>query len=240
MPNKIPPASGGGPAPPAASLTALIDWSSTSESFGSGETTYTVGGLSVTLDYNGTSGPTALSMTNGVISFTGSISAQAYLVIDLGEDLDDGAWVAYLSTASMANDGSNSSLVWKVADNATVGNAANQYQVIVGLAGTATSRREREANGSGGPFPTINDRTVTDVTTTPTLMGVQVMGTSVLPCISQGSATLPTNGALFGTIGPNGYSDGSGALAPQNRRYVHIHLIQDATVRVSSYRLKVS
>jgi hypothetical protein len=240
MPNKIPPASGGGPAPPAASLTALIDWSSTSESFASGETTYTVGGLSVTLSYNGTSGPTSLSMSNGVISFEGTVATnQAYLVIDLGEDLDDGAWVAYLSCENVAS-GTSSHLVWKVADNATVGNAANQYQVIVGLAGTATSIREREANGSGGPFPTVNDRTVTDVTTTPTLMGVQVLGGSYLPCLSQGTATLPTDGGLFATVGPNGYNDGSGALAPQNRRYLHVHLIEDATVRVSAYRLKVS
>lgn len=225
----------------AGGLTSLIDWSSTSESFASGETTYTVGGLSVTLDYNGTSGPSSLSMTNGVISFTGNVgSNQGYLVIDLGEDLDDGAFVVYVSTENVAFNGSSSSFVFKVADNTTVGNALNQYQTLLGFSTSpAAVTKFREREWTGGTPTTVNDRTITDLTSTPTLMGIQVLGSSYLPCFSQGSATLPTNGALFGTIGPKSFNDGSGANTPQNRRYVHLHLIENATVRISAYRLKV-
>lgn len=222
--------------------TALLDWSSTSESFGSGETTYTVGGLSVTLDYNGTSGPSSLSMTNGVISFTGNVgSNQGYLVIDLGEDLDETAWIAYLSCDGVAHNGSTSSFVWKVADNTTVGNANNQFQFLLGFGtgsptASPTKALDREANGSSS-FVTGNSRVITNITTTPTLMGMQISGASAFPCLSQGSATLPTNGSLFGTIGPNVINDGNGGIAKQNRRYIHIHLIENCTVRVSAYKL---
>tara|TARA_R100001224_G_scaffold81062_1_gene50930 strand:- start:66 stop:1076 length:1011 start_codon:yes stop_codon:yes gene_type:complete len=221
-------------------LTSLLDWSSASESFGSGAGSYTIGGLSVTLSFNGTSGPSSLGLSSGVLTFTGNASSnQGYLVIDLGEDLDDGAFVVYVSCENVSHDGSNASILWKVADNTTVGNAANQYQVLVPLTSSNTTVREREAGGSSGPFATLQDRTVTNITTTPTLMGVQFLGGAYLPCLSQGSATLPTNGALFGTIGPNGYQDGSGTAAPQNRRYVHLFLLQNCTVRVAAYRLKV-
>lgn len=219
----------------AGGLVSLLDWSSTSEAFGSGAGGYTVGGLSVTLSYNGTAGPTSLSMTNGVISFVGSISAQAYLVIDLGVDVDDGAFVVYVSAENCAHDGSNTTMLWKISDNATVGNANNQYQVLLGFP-NVTSMRDREWTTGA---QNINLRTITDMTTTPTLMGAQFFNRSVLGCVSQGSATLPTNGALFGTVGPSGYNDGSGSGAPQNRRYLHVHMIEDCTVRISSARFEV-
>ena len=238
----IAPAAAAGAA--AAAIQSILDWSGTSYNWlttggtggSGGEGTHTVGGLSVVLDYSTGAAPTTLSMTGGVITFVGSNANRGYLIIDLGEDLDDGAWVMYCSIEGATNSEATVTAIVKVSSNQTVGNAANQYQTLIGNGGTNTALLEREANGASS-FTTANSRTVTDITTTPTLIGCQVMGGAMLSCFSQGSATLPTDGQLFGTVGPKAYHDGASATTVQNRRYLFICMHQNCTVRVSAYRL---
>mgnify|MGYP003110522452 FL=1 len=229
---------------PSTTLKPLLDWSDASEGFGSGAGSYTIGGLSVTLDFNGTSGPSSLSLSSGVLTFTGNVSSnQGYLVIDLGEDLNDGAFVVYASFDGVSHNGSSASAVVKIADNTTVGNAGNQFQFLLGFGGGSagnTRAMERECDSSSPSFSNINNRTsLTNITTTPTLFSVQWSGISALPAVSQGSATLPTDGGLLGTIGPDAYNHGANGNAPQNRRYLHLYLIENCTVRIAAYRLEL-
>jgi hypothetical protein len=221
----------------AGGVQSLLDWSGTSHNWlTAGEGSHTVGGKTVVLDYSTGSAPSTLSMTSGVITFVGDNTHRGYLIIDLGEDLDDGAWIAYMSIDGATNSESTVTAIMKISSNQTVGNAANQYQTLIGNGGTNTALLEREANGASS-FTTANNRTVTDITTTPTLLGCQVMGGAMLSCYSQGSATLPTDGQLFGTIGPKSYHDGGSAQTTQNRRYLYVAMHQNCTVRVSAYRL---
>jgi|DEB0MinimDraft_10_1074344.scaffolds.fasta_scaffold11388_3 hypothetical protein len=213
----------------------ILDWSASSETFASGAGSYTIGGLSVTLSYNGTSGPDTISLTNGVLAVEVTPSNEAYLVIDLGEDVSEAVVRSYASFDGVAA-GGVSAAVFKVSANATVGNAANQAQVSLAHAGVETNIRFREANGVSS-FNDVSTETVTNVTTTPTRVAITFHGASWSSSYDQGSATLPTDGTRLGTnLAP--YNDGSGAVAAQDRRYLHLNIKADCTIRLASYALR--
>lgn len=214
----------------------VLDWSSSSETFASGEGAYTIGGLSVTLSYNGGAGPDSLSITNGLIAADCTSGGEAFLIVDLGEDVSAERVIAYLTCTNLGG-GSGGWALLKVSANATVGHAANQAQYLIGTSGTATALRSREANGAAS-FATANDHTVTDVTTTPTRVAIRCTGPAWDESYDQGSAAMPTTGAMLGTVGSNRYNDGSGAVASQDRRYVHLHILRTGDYRLGAAILR--
>ena len=214
--------------------TDILDWSSSSEAFSGGEDTYTIGGLSVVVDWAGTSGPDSIDLTNGVLTVEGDNTKQVYLTIDLGEDFENVPLWATISLSNMANVASTSAVIWQMADDQTAVNAAGHWQELVGLSGANTDILGRYATGTS-TFVTTNSRTVTDIETTPTRLAVLIEAVNFKPSFDQGTAALPTTGADLGTVGPNSCSATSGAYtttAARNQRYMHLRVACDATIEL--------
>ena len=221
--------------------TDILDWSSASESFSAGEGTYTIGGLSVTLDYDGSAGPTSIALTSGVLTVEADDTDYAYLIIDLGEDFYGVPLWAAITTTGVAGLGSITAVQWQMADDTTIGNDAGHWQELIGQGGTATALLGRWASGPL-TFTAVNSRTVTDVTTTPTRVVARIDGNDVIPSYDQGSASLPSPGDDAGTLGPAAHSGSAGAYtiasAGRNLRYMHIAVRCDATIRVAAAKLE--
>jgi len=216
--------------------SSVLDWSSASEAFGSGEGTYTIGGLSVTLDYESGSGPASLSLSSGVLSVQADDSDYAYLIIDLGADFSNVPLWACCSITSVSNVGSTSAVIWQLADDTTRLNAAGHWQELIGQGGSATTILGRFATGSSS-FVNANNRTVTNITSTPTRVAVYIDGTDFRPSFDQGNSALPTNGDDLSTVGPSSYSSTSGSYTTtnaRNQRYMHLRVRCTATIRVSA------
>lgn len=217
---------------------ALLDWSSSSETFAGGEGAYTIGGLSVTYSFDGTSGPDSIDLSSGVLTLEITNPNKVYFVIDLGEDVTDETVVAYVTSTGVAA-GTVTAVLLKVSSGTTIGNAANQWQAAVGHGGSETLIRFREANSASG-FTNVETPTVTDITTTPTRVSLWWHGASGEYSYDQGDATLPTNAAHLGTIGASVINDSSAALARQNRRYVHLLVQADCTLRLAAYKRSIA
>jgi hypothetical protein len=233
-------AAGGG------SLVSLLDWDGVTYDFlttggtggSGGEGPHTVNGLTYNLSFVGTLGPTTMSISGGVLTYRGSASARGFLVADVGVDVSAVPFIVYCSVENVVR-------VSAAPFGLNVGesdyfNEANQGQMLVGSS-SATNLLIRECTSNGPAFTTIsNPTTLTDVTTTPTLMGMHVSSGSWMACYSQGSATLPTNGALFGTIPTTKWAEGNGASTRQDRPYIQMNCIEDADIRLSVLALELA
>ena len=231
-------------------LADLVDFSGTSYNFlttgggGSGGAgAHTVGGLSVTLDYRGTSGPSALAMSSGTISCTLGSGNKAYLIIDIGADVDDSPWVVNGVATNVASGGSNAAIFWQVADDTTIPHNSKHFQWLLGSTGV-TNLLERECDSSSPSFTNVNTRTITNYTTTPTRMQGIVLGDYVQLSFDQGTASLPAvDGKQLGTVGPNDWRGPSGAGTPGNRRYIHLqfnNFVGSAEFKIQAYRLRTA
>jgi hypothetical protein len=227
-------AAGGGAAYP----DTLLDWSASSETFSAGEDTYTIGGLSATLSYVGTSGPDAIDLSSGLLSFTMSGANSASLIIDLGVDITDETVMAVIAIASIVAN-TTSGILFKLSSGTNTGNAANQWQASIGHAGNETQIRFREANSTTG-FTNVETPTVTDITTTPTRIGLVWHGASGSFSWDQGDATLPTDGANLTNTGSSVINDAGGSVGPQDRRYLHLLIKSSCTFRVGAVLRRVT
>ena len=232
-------------------LADLVDFSGTSYNFlttgGSGGSggagAHTVGGLSVTLDYRGTSGPSALAMSSGTISCTLASGKKAYLIIDIGADVDDSPWVVNGVATNVASGGSNASIFWQVADDTTIPHNSKHFQWLLGTTGV-TTLLERECTSSSPAFTNVNTRTITNYTTTPTRMQGIILGDYVQLSFDQGTASLPpVDGKQLSTAGPKDWQSGQAAAVPGNRRYIHLQFgnyVGSAEFKIQAYRLRTS
>jgi hypothetical protein len=215
--------------------TDILDWSSSSEAFSGGEDTYTIGGLSVVLDYDGSAGPDSIDLTNGVLTIEGDNTHKAYLVIDLGEDFENVPLWACCAVQNLANVGGSAAIWFQMADDQTLGNSGGHWQDFVGMAGVKTTIHGRYATNAS-TFVDVNIRTgQTDVETTPTRVAVLIEAVNLKPSFDQGTAGLPTTGADLGTVGPNSYGATGGAYtttAARNQRYMHLRVACDATIEL--------
>ena len=232
-------------------LADLVDFSGTSYNFlttgggGSGGAgAHTVGGLSVTLDYRGTSGPSALAMSSGTIACTLSSGNKAYLIIDIGADVDDSPWVVNGVATNVASGGSSAAIFWQVADDTTIPHNTGHFQWLLGDTGV-TKLLERECTRYPSlQFTTANSRTITDYTTTPTRMQGIILGDYVQLSFDQGTASLPAvDGKQLGTAGPEDWRGPSGVGTPGNRRYIHLqfnNFVGSAEFKIQAYRLRTA
>jgi hypothetical protein len=224
-------AAGGG-----SSWTSVMDWSSSSETFAAGEGAYTIGGLSVTLSYQGSAGPSSIDLSSGVLTIAADATDFAYLVIDLGEDFQNVPLWACVSADGVSGLPGVGAIFWQMADDTTTGNAAGHWQEIIGSGGSSTAMLGRYATGSS-TFVTANNRTVTNITTTPTRAAVYIDGTDFRPSFDQGTAALPADGTDLGTVGPKSYTSNSGAYtttSARNQRYMHLQIKCNATIRMAA------
>jgi hypothetical protein len=205
-----------------------------------GEGPHTVNGVSMTLSYNGSSGPDALAFVSGVLQHTGNVSTkQAYLIIDMGLDVQTQPLVINLSAENLGSS-SSQSFIPRIAAHNTVGVQDNTLGALWGWDGAAddTSILVREAN-SGVSFTTIQQLTgLTDITTTPTRFAYHFLSGAALISYDQGTAALPTDGGVLGTVLSSNLGIGAGATTRQNRRYVHLFLLESVDVRINSYKLE--
>ena len=217
----------------------LLDWASSSETFASGEGSYTIGGLSVTYSYNGTAGPDSIALSSGVLTVTSS-GGRAYLVIDLGEALTDEILCCYVTMDSYSAH-TSAGVLWQIADDTSLGHYGGHLQTLVGVSGVETDLRFRECtNDSPLTFVNVSDETVTDVSTTPTRMCMMWDGTAGSMSWDQGSATLPTNGEHLANVGSSNYNAGDGAATRAGRRYLHVWAQTDVTIRLSAVELRAA
>jgi hypothetical protein len=216
----------------------LLDWSASSETFSTGEDTYTIGGLSTTLSYVGTSGPDAISLSSGLLSLTMSGANSASLIIDLGVDVSNEVVMAVIAIASVVAN-TTSGILFKLSSGTSTGNAANQWQALVGYNGTETQIRFREANSTTA-FINIETPTVTDVSTTPTRVGLVWHGASGSFSWDQGDSALPTDAANLTNTGSSVINDGGSSVGPQDRRYLHLLIKSSCTFRVGAALRRVT
>ncbi len=229
-------------------LASILDFSGVSYNFlttggtgGTGGTgPHTVNGASMTPDYNGSSGPDALAFVSGVLQHTGNVSTkQAYLIIDMGLNVQTQPLVINLSAANLGSS-SSQSFIPRIATHNTVGVQDNTLGALWGWDGAAddTSILVREAN-SGVSFTTIEQLTsLTDISTTPTRFAYHFLSGAALISYDQGTAALPTDGSVLGTALSSNLGIGSGATTRQNRRYIHLFLLESVDVRINSYKLE--
>lgn len=218
---------------------ALLDWSSASETFASGEGSYTIGGLSVTYSYQGTAGPDSIALSSGVLTITSS-GGRAYLVIDLGEALTDEILCCYVTMDSYSAH-TSAGVLWQIADDTTLNHDAGHLQTLVATSGVETTMRFRECTQlSPLAFSVNEDITVTDVSTTPTRMCMRWDGASGSMSWDQGSATLPTDGGHLTNVVDKNYNAGDGAATRSGRRYLHIWAQTSVTLRTSAYKLRAA
>lgn len=208
-----------------------------------GEGPHTVGGYSFTLDFNGTAGPTSLTVDNGVIKPRGvSLSGNhAYLILDVGADVDTVPHVMYLSAENL-DPSAGQSFIFRVGEHNTVGVLDDTLGALWGYDGVAddTSVLVREAN-SAVAFTTIQQVTgLTDTTTTATRFAYHWLGGAAMVSYDQGTAALLSSGAALGTVLSSNLGVGMGATTRQNRRYAHFFMVEDVDVRYSAYYLKVT
>ena len=225
-------------------LVSLIDWSGVNYNFlttggssGSGGAgAHTVGGLSVDLDLRSTSGPTKLEIVNGVIEYVGSMTARGQLMIDLGVDVSSFSFTVLCSVENATRPTGISTAILYVGEN-TGQNSGDQAQFLFGNS-SDTKLMMRENYGSATAFTTLENATVTDITSTPTRVCCQMLGGAWQPSYDQGTAALPTNGAPLANRADGGkqqFGTNYSKLA-ENRKYVGLNLIDTCDVRIAAYR----
>jgi len=225
-------------------LVSLLDWSSVTYDFlstggtsGSGGAgAHTVGGLSVDLDLRSTSGPTVLRLVSGVLEYEGSMTARGQLMVDLGVDVSLFSFTVVCSVENATRPTGTSTAILYVGEN-TGHNSGDQAQFMFGNS-SDTKLMMRENHGSATAFTTLENATVTDITSTPTRVCCQMLGGAWQPSYDQGTAALPTNGApLANRAGSNMQQFGSNfAKTAENRKYVGLNLIDNCDVRIAAFR----
>ena len=221
-------------------MISLLDWADISEAFAGGEGDYTIDGLSCRLDYRGTAGPTTFGMINGEIVVALDEGDIAYLRIDLGLDVSTIPYLLVFGCTGVGAD-TGANLLVQVADDNTIVNNSNHFQMLLGSPAD-TQLKQRECTSSTPSFTTVNQISgMTDVTTTPTRMMLQVFGHHVQASYDQGTYALPTlDGAPLANIGPNAWRGPSGSGAPGDRRFLGINFNAGATVHLAVYRLEIA
>lgn len=231
-------------------LDPLIDFGTTNYNFlttggtsgTGGEGPHTVAGYSLTLSYNGTSGPDALAFVNGVLQHTGNVSTkQAYIIIDLGSDVSDVPYVCNVSTTNLGPS-SAQSFIYRIATHGTPGSIDDTMGALFGWDGAAddTSILWREA-ASASSHDTIEQVTsITDISTTPTRAANHVMGGAMLISFDQGTSALPTDGKVLSRALVKHVAIGTRVATPQNRRYVHLFCLEDVEVRCNVLKLVIA
>ena len=224
-------------------LVSLVDWAGVSYNFlttggtgGSGGAgPHTVGGRTWNLTLTG-SGPTRLELVSGVLHNESTLANRGTLDTDLGASVGDTSYVIYASADNATRAGAANSLglFWGTANTV---NSNNQGAILLGSA-SATNLLVRECTGVGS-FTTVTNATITDYTTTPTLLGVVVNGGGWTDCHSQGSSTLPTDGGTFGTVGPKQWGE-AGAQTIQDRRYLIVQLVFDLDLRLAAHEQRIA
>jgi len=195
------------------------------------------------LDYLGTSGPTVLRITNGVIEFEGDPTTNRGLIsINMsagGFAMERYAIMVYVS---MENAAIGQSMNWTVAQNQTGTNGGNEAQFLPGTnssgVAAATAMLTRENKLSSPTFTTVKawNSGLTDVTTTPTRMACRIMGGSWQPSFDQGTATLPADGDNLSSYGNKQHNDFANANSPQARDFIKLNLRDNCDVRVIAYK----
>jgi len=194
------------------------------------------------LDYVGTSGPTVMRITSGVLEFEGSLSARGLVNVDMGAGGFQAGRYPLMTYVSIENAADLQSMTWYIGQNATGVNAGNEAQFLPGMRGNGVvngvSMFTRENTTSSPAFTSVkawND-TLTDLRTTPTRMACRLMGGSWQPSFDQGTAALPTDGDHLASYGNKQYNDFSNASLPQNRNYLKLNLFGDVDVRTVVYK----
>jgi hypothetical protein len=226
------------------SLVSMIDISGVSAynflttggtSGSGGEGPHTIAGLTWTVDYLGSGGPTRLEIVNGVVKVE-ITSGRPLIYIDQGVDLSQRPWVGYTSFENGVRT-SYGPFAMHAAVGTTI-NGGDQAQMIAG--NTSATKILMRENKTGAPsFTTLQDATVTDITTTPTRMAMHVMAGSWAPTWDQGTAALPTDGSRLGAGGDMWLESGS-ASSGQNRKYLYLNVFDTCDIRVSSYLLEMA
>lgn len=231
-------AAGGG------SLVSIRDWAGVNYNFlttggtgGSGGAgPHTVNGQTWNLTLTG-SGPTRLEIVSGVLHNESTLANRGTLDTDLGAGFGLIPSVMYCSMENAVRSGAANTLGLYLGESNVV-NQLNQVQVLAGVGGV-TDLLIRECTSNSPAFTTLTNPTITDYTTTPTLVGVNIASGAWLPCYSQGSATLPTDGGLFGTKGPKSWGE-NGAITAQDRRYLILAPVFDCDLRLSVLELRIA
>jgi len=225
-------------------LVSLLDWSGVNYNFlsqggssGSGGAgAHTVGGLAVDLDLRETSGPTKLQVVNGVIEYVGSMTARGQLMINLGVDVSKFQFTTYCSVDNATRPTGVSAAILYVGEN-TGQNSGDQAQFLFGNS-SDTKLMMRENYGGPTAFTTLENATVTDITSTPTRVCCQMLGGAWQPSYDQGTAALPTNGAPLANRADGGKQQfGSNFVKlAEDRRYIGLNLIDNCDVRIAVVR----
>jgi len=234
----------------ASDLETLIDFGSVNYNFlttggtsgTGGEGPHTVNGHSLTLSFNGTSGPDSLAFVSGVLQHVGNVSTkQAYIIVDLGADVSDVPFVANVSTDNLGAS-SGQSFIYRIAKHSSPGAQDDTMGALFGFDGAAddTSILFREAINASS-YDTIEQVTsITDISTTPTRVANHVMGGAMLISFDQGTAALPTDGQVLSRALVKHVAIGTRIATPQNRRYLHLFCLENVHLRCNVRKLVIA
>jgi hypothetical protein len=244
-------AAGGGATPDTfldISGVSSYDFLTTGGSSGSGgEGNHTVAGLTWSVSWDGTTGPTLLKIVNGVLSFEGNASTRrANIHVNMqtaGAQLGRFPMYAVVSVDGVST---SQPLNWGIAQNGSGNNQGNEAQFLLGTrsngAADDTSLFTRENKTASPTFDVVKawDFVLGNITGTPTRMACRMMGGSWQPSWDQGTATLPTNLANLTNHGARQSNDFANANTPQNRNFLLLKFREDCNVRTVVYKGSVS
>jgi len=208
-----------------------------------GEGPHTVNGVSVTLSYNGTQGPTALAFNNGVLQHSGNLSSrQSYLIFDIGANVGTVPMVVNVSTDTLGSS-AGQSFIWRLSVSGSPGAPNDTFAALYGYTGSTASDTAiyfRESNGNNN-FTQISQLTgLTDLTTTPTRTAIHLLGGAAMVSYDQGTAAIPTDGTVYANRISRNLGVGQGATVRQNRRYFHVFCLENVDVRLNAYKLELA
>ncbi len=194
------------------------------------------------LDFVGTSGPTVMRITSGVLEFEGSVSARGLVTVDMSAGGFQTGHYPLMFYVSIENVADQQGMTWYIGQSTPGINNGNEVQFLPGMRGNGVingvSMFSRENTTSAPAFTLVkawND-TLTDLRTTPTRMACRLMGGSWQPSFDQGTAALPTDGDHLATYSNKQYNDFSNTSLPGNRNYLKFNLFGDMDVRAVVYK----
>lgn len=224
------------------------DFLTTGGSGGSGgEGNHTVAGLTWSVSWDGTTGPTVLRIVSGVIQFEGNASTRrANIHVNMqtaGAQLGRFPMYAIVSVDGVS---SSQPINWGITQNSGGNNQGNEAQFLLGTRGNGTaddtSLLTRENTTSSPAFYTVKawDFVLGNITGTATRMACRMMGGSWQPSWDQGTATLPADLANLTNHGARQSNDFNNANTPQNRNFLMLKFREDCNVRTVVYKGNVS
>ena len=219
---------------PPAGVTEVLEFDGINYDFTtSGPGTHTVNGYTIDYYENGT--VTQCEFINGVLTVASNNGSYPILIIDIGEDVYEDEYTCHVLMDITTEDTSVSNYFLSVQTNDTNASANKQYQTLAGFSGSLTNLRARYANSSTAFVNSSPDRTITNITTTTTLITTR-WDVGRMDCsYEQGVTSIPTDGDIPDNNSAEILVDLNGDQTKENYRFIRFL----PTAQVGEYQIKV-